>query len=273
MDTILKKKLARNWFKIFQEVICKDIEDIERNKNIFKKKVWSRGNKKGGGEFRIFENGKVFDKVGVNFSEVYGTFSKKFKNKIPGTSKNRKFWACGVSIVMHMKNPHVPAMHFNTRYIYTSHGWFGGGMDVTPCLKDEKLKKWFHLELKKMCSRHNKNYYNKFKKWCDKYFFLRHRNEPRGIGGLFFDYKKDNWDKDFMFVRDLGVTFKKIFMEIIKKKNKKKWNSRHKDLQYFKRGRYVEFNLLYDRGTKFGLETGGNLDAIFMSLPPTAKWK
>ncbi len=273
MEIDLKKKLTKNWFKILQEIICKDVEEIERKKNIFKKKKWSRGNKQGGGEFRIFEKGNVFDKVGVNFSEVYGIFPKNFRKKIPGTNKKGEFWACGISVVMHMKNPHVPAMHFNTRYIFTSHGWFGGGMDVTPCFKDKKLKKWFHSELKKMCSRHNKNYYNKFKNWCDKYFFLKHRNEPRGIGGVFFDYKKDNWDKDFMFVRDLGITFKKIFYEIIKKKNTNKWNSKDKDIQYLKRGRYVEFNLLYDRGTRFGLETGGNLDAIFMSLPPTAKWK
>ena len=172
-----------------------------------------------------------------------------------------------------MKNPHVPAMHFNTRYIHTSHGWFGGGMDITPCLNDEKLKKWFHSELKKSCDKHNKNYYNKYKKWCDKYFYLHHRKEPRGIGGIFFDYKKENWEKDFSFVREMGITFKNIFREIILKKNKKKWTNQQKEIQYIKRGRYVEFNLLYDRGTKFGLKTNGNVEAILMSLPPVAKWK
>ena len=275
MKKEIKKKIVKNWFKILQDVICYDIEKIENKSSKFVTKDWKRNNKKnsGGGICKILENGKVFDKVGVNFSEVHGKLSKKFKQKIPGGSKSSYFWASGISIVMHMKNPHVPAMHFNTRYIFTSHGWFGGGMDVTPCFKDEKLKKWFHYELKKMCSRHNKNYYTKYKNWCDKYFFLKHRNEPRGIGGLFFDYKKGSWDKDFMFIRDLGITFKKIFYEIIKKKNKNKWNSKDKEVQYLKRGRYVEFNLLYDRGTKFGLETGGNLEAIFMSLPPTAKWK
>ena len=218
------------------------------------------------------KNGKVFDQVGVNFSEVYGKFPKKIKNKVPGTSKSSNFWASGISVVMHMKNPNIPAIHFNTRFIYTSFGWFGGGMDITPCIKDNKEKKILHNELKKMCNRHNKNYYKKYKKWCDEYFYLPHRKEPRGIGGIFFDYKKDNWEKDFKFVSDLGITFKLIFNLLINRKNKKKWTTKEKELQYIKRGRYVEFNLLYDRGTKFGLQTGGNIDAILMSLPPTAKW-
>ena len=275
MDQIIKKKLARNWFKTLQEVLCKEIEELEGRSNLFRCKNWERGKKssEGGGQSRLYENGKIFDKVGVNFSEVYGKFSKQFRNKIPGTSKNSKFWASGISVVMHMKNPHVPAMHFNTRYIYTSHGWFGGGMDVTSSIKDKKLEKWFHSEIKKSCDKHNKNYYKKYKKWCDEYFYLPHRNEPRGIGGIFFDYKKDNWEKDFSFVREVGISFKNIFREIILRKNKKKWTKKEKEIQYKKRGRYVEFNLLYDRGTKFGLQTGGNVDAILMSLPPVAKWE
>ena len=275
MDEIIKKKLARNWFKTLQEVLCKEIEELEGGSKLFKYKNWERGKKsnEGGGQSRIYENGKIFDKVGVNFSEVYGKFSNQFKNKIPGTNKNSKFWASGISVVMHMKNPHVPAMHFNTRYVYTSYGWFGGGMDVTPCFKDKKLEKWFHSEIKKSCDKHNKNYYKKYKKWCDEYFYLPHRNEPRGIGGIFFDYKKNNWEKDFSFVREVGISFKNIFREIILKKHKKKWTEKDKEIQYEKRGRYVEFNLLYDRGTKFGLNTGGNVDAILMSLPPLAKWK
>ncbi len=275
MDQIIKKKLVRNWFKTLQEVLCKEIEELEGGSKLFKYKNWERGNnsKEGGGQSRIYENGKIFDKVGVNFSEVYGTFSKQFRNKIPGANKNPKFWASGISVVMHMKNPNVPAMHFNTRYVYTSYGWFGGGMDVTPCFKDKKLEKWFHSELKKSCDKHDKNYYKKYKKWCDEYFYLPHRNEPRGIGGIFFDYKKNNWEKDFSFVREVGISFKNIFREIILKKYKKKWTKKDKEIQYEKRGRYVEFNLLYDRGTKFGLQTGGNVDAILMSLPPLAKWK
>ena len=271
----LKQKIARNWFKNLQNLICQDIEKIEKSKIKFKKKTWYRNpiKNEGGGEYRILEKGKVFDKVGVNFSEVYGAFSKEFRKNIPGANKKGKFWASGVSVVMHMKNPHIPAMHFNTRYIYTSFGWFGGGIDITPCFNDKQNTKWFHKELEKMCNKHNKNYYIKYKKWCDNYFYLPHRKEPRGVGGIFFDYKKTNFDKDFSFVRDVGLAFKKIFNEILNIKRKKKWTSKQKEVQYLKRGRYVEFNLLHDRGTKFGLKTGGNVDAILMSLPPVAKWK
>jgi coproporphyrinogen III oxidase len=274
MDKEIKKKLASNWFKLLQNVICNNIEELEKNKIKFKSKIWSRSKIKdeGGGEFKVLKNGKIFEKVGVNFSEVYGKFPKEMKGKIPGTSKKLNFWAAGISVVMHMKNPHIPAIHFNTRFIFTSHGWFGGGMDVTPCIKDPKEKKLLHSELKKMCDRHNKAYYKKYKKWCDEYFYLPHRKETRGIGGIFFDYKKDNWEKDFKFVCDLGVTFKIIFNSIINKKYKKKWTIKEKELQYIKRGRYTEFNLIYDRGTKFGLQTGGNTEGILMSLPPIAKW-
>ena len=253
----------------------KNIEEIENNKVVFRSKKWIRSKNKneGGGISNLLENGKIFDKVGVNFSEVYGKFPIELKGKIPGTKKTTKFWASGISIVMHMKNPHVPAMHFNTRYICTTHDWFGGGMDVTPSKDDKNEKKELHKILKNMCDRHNKNYYPKYKKWCDTYFYLPHRKEPRGIGGIFFDYKKDNFEKDFKFVRDLGVTFQFIFQKFINKKIKKKWTLKDKEAQYIKRGRYAEFNLLYDRGTKFGLQTGGNVEGILMSLPPLAKWK
>ena len=275
MDLETKKNITSNWFKVLQDAICDSIVKLERNKFKFKSTNWKRNKKKdeGGGEYRILENGKVFEKVGVNFSEVYGKFSKEFRKKIPGTNSNPNFWASGISIVMHMQNPHVPAMHFNTRYIHTSFGWFGGGMDVTPSIEDKKLKNWFHKELKLTCDRHNKSYYKKYKKNCDEYFYLPHRKETRGIGGIFFDYKKENWEKDFSFVRDVGLAFKRISREIINKKNNKRWNSKEKEIQYLKRGRYVEFNLLYDRGTRFGLQTGGNTNAILMSLPPMAKWK
>ena len=274
MEEDIKKKLTKNWFKILQDMICSEIEELE-NKPKFKLTNWQRNKSKdeGGGEYRFLENGKIFEKVGVNFSEVYGKFSEKFKDRIPGTKNDPSFWASGISVVMHMKNPHIPAMHFNTRYIHTSYGWFGGGMDVTPCFEDKNLKKWFHNELKKTCDSHNKKFYKKYKKQCDEYFYLPHRKETRGIGGIFFDYKKENWEKDFKFVRDVGLTFKQVFKDIIMKKNKKKWTKKQKEVQYLKRGRYVEFNLLYDRGTKFGLQTGGNTDAILMSLPPIAKWK
>jgi coproporphyrinogen III oxidase len=275
MDKEIKKKILRNWFKILQEVICNDIENLENGSAKFISENWNKHKSKdeGGGEYRILTKGKIFEKVGVNFSEVYGKFDKKMKKNIPGAKKNPNYYATGISIVMHMKNPHVPAMHFNTRYIYTTFGWFGGGIDVTQSIDDLEEKKWFHNELKKTCNRHNKNYYKKYKKWCDEYFYLPHRKETRGIGGIFFDYKKNIWKKDFAFIRDVGLTFNNIFKSIILKKYKKKWNINEKELQYIKRGRYAEFNLLYDRGTKFGLQTGGNIEGILMSLPPIAKWK
>ena len=275
MNLEIKKDLASNWFKILQESICNSVIDLEKNNIKFKSTTWKRNLKKdeGGGEYRILKDGKIFDKVGVNFSKVYGKFPKQFKKNILGAKKDPRFWASGISVVMHMKNPQIPAMHFNTRYICTTNDWFGGGMDVTPSKKDDNEKKEFHKILKRMCDRHNKKYYPKYKKWCDDYFYLKHRKEPRGIGGIFFDYKKENFEKDFKFVRDVGVTFQLIFQKIIKGKMKKKWTIKDKEMQYIKRGRYTEFNLLYDRGTKFGLQTGGNIEGILMSLPPLAKWK
>ena len=275
MDFEIRKDLTSSWFKTLQDSICHSISELEKNKIKFESTTWKRNQNKdeGGGEYRILKDGKIFDKVGVNFSKVYGKFPKNFQKQIPGAEKNPNFWASGISVVMHMKNPLIPAMHFNTRYICTSHDWFGGGMDVTPSKKDENEKKEFHKILKKMCNRHNKKYYPKYKKWCDEYFYLPHRKEARGIGGIFFDYKKIDFEKDFKFVRDVGTTFELIFKKIIKKKLKKKLTLRDKEMQYIKRGRYTEFNLLYDRGTKFGLQTGGNVEGILMSLPPIAKWK
>ena len=275
MNLEIKKDLASNWFRMLQESICNSVIDLEKNNVKFKSTTWKRNLKKdeGGGEYRILKDGKIFDKVGVNFSKVYGKFPKQFKKNILGAKKDPRFWASGISVVMHMKNPQIPAMHFNTRYICTTNDWFGGGMDVTPSKKDDNEKKEFHKILKRMCNRHNKKYYPKYKKWCDDYFYLKHRKEPRGIGGIFFDYKKENFEKDFKFVRDVGVTFQLIFQKIIKGKMKKKWTIKDKEMQYIKRGRYTEFNLLYDRGTKFGLQTGGNIEGILMSLPPLAKWK
>ena len=221
MDLELKKDLTSNWFKVLQDSICHNIQKLEKSNAVFRTRTWKRNDKRdeGGGEYRILKNGKVFDKVGVNFSKVYGRFPKKFQKNIPGAEKDPKFWASGISVVMHLKNPLIPAMHFNTRYINTTHEWFGGGIDLTPSKNDQSEKKEFHKILKDMCNQHNKNYYHKYKKWCDEYFYLPHRNEPRGIGGIFFDYKKNNFEKDFKFVRDVGTTFELIFKRIIKKKN------------------------------------------------------
>ena len=275
MDLNIKKDLASNWFKLLQNAICDDILKLEKNKIKFISNTWKRSKSKdeGGGEYKIIKDGNIFEKVGVNFSKVYGKFPKQFQKNIPGANRDPRFWASGISVVMHMQNPHIPAIHFNTRFICTTQCWFGGGMDVTPSVKDTQERIKFHRTLRSMCDRHNKKYYKKYKKWCDEYFYLPHRNEIRGIGGIFFDYKKNDFEKDFKFVRDVGVTFQIIFNDIIEKKIKKKWTLKEKETQYIKRGRYAEFNLLYDRGTKFGLQTGGNVEGILMSLPPIAKWK
>ena len=273
INSDFKKKMTDSWFSYLQAQICKEFESFEKKKK-FIRRDWSKKNKnEGGGTSFILSGGNLFEKVGVNKSTVSGKFAKEYKNKILGAGKNGKYWASGVSVVAHMKNPKIPAIHFNTRFIVTKKEWFGGGMDVTPAIKDEKERKNLHKILKVMCDRHNKNYYKKYKKWCDEYFYLPHRKEARGIGGIFFDYKNDNFENDFKFVRDVGVTFQMLFNEIIKKKIKRKWTLKDKEFQYIKRGRYAEFNLLYDRGTKFGLQTGGNVEGILMSLPPIAKWK
>ncbi len=277
----LKKKLASEWFYQLQQVICYEFEKIEtdfgrktrQRPKYFKRKNWKKSPNNGGGTYAIIKDGLLFDSVGVNFSEVSGKFNKKFKSQVLGTTKNPSYWASGISVVAHMKNPKIPAIHFNTRFIVTSINWFGGGMDATQSIKDNNEKKLFHKKIKLMCNKHNKNYYPKYKKWCDNYFYLPHRNESRGIGGIFFDYKKNSWEKDFNFVKDVGLCFLDCAKTIIEKKMYSKWTIKQKDEQLIKRGRYVEFNLLYDRGTKFGLNTGGNVEAILMSLPPNAKWK
>ena len=271
----IKKTLASNWFKFLQKKIVEEFELLEKkyNKKKFTKREWSKDNKKeGGGISYLLEGGGLFDKVGVNRSTVSGIFKKEFRSKILGAERDGKYWASGISVVAHMKNPKIPAVHFNTRFIVTSKEWFGGGMDATPTFHDEKEKKNIHKKLKDVCLKNKKNY-QKYKKWCDNYFYLPHRNEPRGLGGIFFDYETKDWDQNFKFVQDLGITFIDITKEMILNKIKSKWNTVDKEKQLYKRGRYVEFNLLYDRGTKFGLNSGGNTESILMSLPPQAKWK
>ena len=282
-DIYLKKKLISSWFSLLQQTICYEFEKIEidfgkktrQKPRCFEKKNWNKSKTKneGGGTYLIIKNGLVFDSVGVNFSEVSGKFHKKFRSQVLGAKKNPNYWATGISIVTHMKNPKIPAIHFNTRFIVTTKNWFGGGIDLTPCIKDDKEKKFFHKKIKLMCDKHNKNYYPKYKKWCENYFYLPHRKETRGIGGIFFDYKRDNWKNDFNFIKNVGLCFLDCAKTIIRKKMYTKWKKKQKDEQLIKRGRYVEFNLLYDRGTKFGLSTGGNVEAILMSLPPEVKWK
>ena len=277
----IKKKLSDNWFKSLQGKMINQFQLIEdeiskknkkKTKN-FIKKEWKKDNKKeGGGTSYILNDGEVFDKIGINQSTVSGQFKKKFRSKILGAEKNGKYWASGISVVAHMKNPKIPAFHFNTRFIVTSKAWFGGGMDATPSFDDKNEKNIIHQKLKRVCGLNNKNY-NKYKKWCDSYFYLPHRKEPRGIGGIFFDYETKDWEKNFKFIKDLGIEFISISKQIILNKSKLKWDVKDKEQQFYKRGRYVEFNLLYDRGTKFGLNSGGNTESILMSLPPLAKWK
>tara|TARA_Y100001970_G_scaffold242005_1_gene306037 strand:+ start:482 stop:1303 length:822 start_codon:yes stop_codon:yes gene_type:complete len=267
-----RKKITDSWFSYLQMQICKEFENLEKGKIKFKKRNWKKQNhKEGGGTSFLLTNGNIFEKVGVNKSTVSGKFKKNFRSKILGAKKDGKYWASGISVVAHMKNPKIPALHFNTRFIVTTKEWFGGGIDVTPSHKDNQEKLFVHSMLKKICKQNGKNY-SKYKKWCDEYFFLPHRNESRGIGGIFFDYEKKNWRKNFKFVRELGIGFIDISKTIIDKKKKIKWTKKDKQIQLFKRGRYVEFNLLFDRGTKFGLNSGGNVESILMSLPPQAKW-
>ena len=278
------KKIASEWFKQLQNHICEELESIEnknkKSKNLFSKKKWTRdktgSNKLGGGEMRLLR-GKVFEKAGVNFSTVFGQLSQKLKGKIPGTDHNSEFWASGISLVIHPFSPKMPAIHMNTRYIVTQKSWFGGGVDITPSDKtseeSREIAKFFHKELEKTCNNYRKDSYKKYKKWCDDYFFLPHRNESRGLGGIFFDYlNSDDWNSDMNFVSNVGKTFINTYKTIVQKTIKSPWNNKDKLLQFHRRSRYVEFNLLYDRGTKFGLETDGNIEAIFMSLPPMASW-
>ena len=277
----IKKKIASDWFEQLQNEICNEFEKLEMKKSkrkkikSFKQSIWKKSSdpKEGGGKYFLMRDGEVFDSVGINFSRVSGRFDKKFRLQILGAKKNPNYWASGISVVAHMRNPKIPALHFNTRFIVTSQSWFGGGMDATPTFKDKKERSFFHKEIKKTCDKFSKNYYPKFKKNCDKYFYLPHRKETRGIGGIFFDYKKDNWEKDFNLVRSIGLCFLDCAKIIIENKINTLWSSREKNMQLYKRGRYIEFNLLYDKGTRFGLNTGGNINAILMSLPPTAKWK
>ena len=277
----IEKKLTSQWFAFLQEKIVEEFQNLESEFSIknrtkvmyFKKKLWKKKDPKdGGGQYYILRNGQIFDKVGVNHSTVEGVFQKNYKSNIPGTKKNQNYWASGVSVVAHMRNPKIPAVHFNTRFVVTSKKWFGGGMDVTPSLEDSNEKKLVHKNLKLVCNNNKKSYKN-YKKWCDDYFLIKHREETRGIGGIFFDYLYKDWEKNFKFVRDVGIGFIDITKMLIEKKRFLKWTKKQKHNQLIKRGKYVEFNLLYDRGTKFGLNTGGNIDAIFMSLPPDAKWK
>ena len=287
-----RKNIAANWFEKIRDDICAEFEKLETElqdgpktkmeAGKFERKKWQRENDgepnhsgsilNGGGEISLMR-GRVFEKVGVNISQVHGTFSEQFREQIPGAvESDGAFWASGISLVAHMQSPLVPAIHMNTRMIVTSKAWFGGGADLTPMIEDKKDTEDFHAAFKDCCDKHDPAYYPEYKEWCDRYFYLPHRDEPRGIGGIFYDYLEKDWDKDFAFTQDVGKTFLSIYPEIVRRHIDQNWTDEQREHQLIKRGRYVEYNLLYDRGTQFGLKTGGNTEAILMSLPPEVKW-
>ena len=280
-----KKQRAAAWFRELRDKICAECEKIETElqgtqhaalaPGKFERKTWQRENDGGGGEISIMK-GRVFEKVGVNISTVYGAFSEEFRKQIPGAEADGQFWASGISLVAHMRSPLVPAVHMNTRHLMTTKEWFGGGGDLTPMFPQSAAAQEdsadFHAAFKNACDKHGEDYYARFKKWCDEYFYLPHRNEPLGAGGIFYDYLNNDWEMDFAFTQDVGGAFLGIYPQIVRRHMNEKWTSEQREQQLVRRGRYVEFNLLYDRGTVFGLKTGGNVEAILMSLPPEAKW-
>lgn len=273
-----KRKVTSEWFENLRNQLCEAFELIEtdyaKEKGLaagrFERKSWDREG--GGGGTMSIMKGNVFEKVGVNISTVHGEFSEDFRKQIPGAADDPRFFATGVSLVAHMCSPLVPAMHFNTRYIETKDGWFGGGGDLTPMYPDDSETAEFHSAFKQACDKHDDTYYPKFKKQCDEYFYLKHRNESRGVGGIFYDYMKGDFSKNFAFTQDVGKAILGVYPEIVRKKMYEEWSKEQREFQLIKRGRYVEFNLLYDRGTTFGLSTGGNVEAILMSMPPEVKW-
>ena len=273
---------ARAWFEDFRDRVCAAFETIEAEAGSparFERTAWSRptedGGDGGGGVISLMR-GTVFEKVGVNVSTVQGVFSPEFRAQIPGASEDPRFWASGVSMVAHMASPRVPAVHFNTRMLVTTKGWFGGGGDLTPMVHEapEAIEDaaTFHAALRAACDRHDPAYYERFKAWCDRYFYLPHRGEPRGLGGIFFDHLEDDAENTFSFVRDVGSAFLDAYPAIVRRRRGEPWTAAERDHQLVRRGRYVEFNLIHDRGTLFGLKTGGNVEAILMSLPPEARW-
>lgn len=280
MNIAEKQDLTSIWFRNLRDKICAEFEKIEvefaeknglKNPGKFTRKNWDR---QGGGSGEMSAmKGNVFEKVGVNYSCVFGEFDEKFRKEIPGAETNPNFWASGISLVAHMSSPLVPAVHMNTRFICTTKNWFGGGADLNPMFEDESDTKDFHEAFKKACDKADLSYYEKYKKWCDEYFFIKHRNVARGVGGIFYDYlNTENFENDFNFTKNVGLTFLDIYPKLVRRNMDKSWTDEQREHQLKKRGLYTEFNLVYDRGTKFGLMTGGNAEAILMSLPPIAKW-
>ncbi|AEI37222.1 MAG: oxygen-dependent coproporphyrinogen oxidase [Zymomonas mobilis subsp. pomaceae] len=269
-----------HWFQNLRDRICSRFEAIEQEAGsdaCFTFVPWQRQSEEieedGGGGVRSLMNGRVFEKVGVNISTVRGCFSADFARKIPGTERNPHFFATGISLVAHMANPHVPNIHMNCRFLRTSKSWFGGGIDLNPSTPYEQDTSDFHHHLKEMCNRHNPDYYPRFSQWAEEYFDIPHRHIKRGVGGIFYDYLDKDFESDFAFTRDVGEAFLDIFPKLVARRQDILPNQEDFKRLNIYRGRYAEFNLLYDRGTIFGLKTGGNIEAILMSLPPQAVWK
>jgi coproporphyrinogen III oxidase len=294
-----KKVKARGWFEELQNRLIAAFERLEDDAGPqyadlepgrFERTPWRRGGKNGvapeidqGGGVMAMMHGRVFEKIGVHTSTVHGEFSEEFRGAIPGASEDPRFWASGISLIAHTRNPHAPAAHMNTRMIVTTKSWFGGGGDLNPMMMRYRAPVDaadvhadtvdFHAAFEAACDKHGSDYYERFCKWCDEYFYLPHRDEPRGVGGIFYDrHDTGDWRADFDFTKDVGLAFLESYPSIIARRMNDPWTDEDKEEQYVRRGRYAEYNLLYDRGTTFGLKTGGNVDAILSSLPPLAKW-